>query len=270
MAFADDEKRATLNSIVHPLVARRRAEIIAAVSEDAVVVEDIPLLVETGMAPMFPLVVVVHADMRAASDSSSSVAWTRPTPGRASRRRRPRNSAARSPMCGWTIRACGESWSNSPATCGTTGCCRWHTTYATHCRGADAGPAIHPGRRRRTHRQAPKPLAGTKALRVDHIGSTAVPGLDAKDVIDIQVTVASLDVADEFGDALAHAGYPRVEGITSDMPQPRPAHQPLPYRGSCVVAQAVSRAADPGRPANIHLRVDGGPTSGSRCCSPTG
>ena len=62
-AFVDDEQRAKLNSIVHPLVGRRREEIIAAVSEDAVVVEDIPLLVETGMAPMFPLVVVVTADI---------------------------------------------------------------------------------------------------------------------------------------------------------------------------------------------------------------
>jgi dephospho-CoA kinase len=61
-AFVDDEKRQLLNGIVHPLVARRREEIIAAVSADAVVVEDIPLLVETGLAPMFPLVVVVHAD----------------------------------------------------------------------------------------------------------------------------------------------------------------------------------------------------------------
>lgn len=33
------------------------------------------------------------------------------------------------------------------------------------------------------------------ALRIDHIGSTAVAGLAAKDVIDIQVTVAHLDVA---------------------------------------------------------------------------
>ncbi len=61
-AFVDDEHRATLNGIVHPLVARRRQEILDAVHEDAVVVEDIPLLVETGMAPMFPLVVVVTAD----------------------------------------------------------------------------------------------------------------------------------------------------------------------------------------------------------------
>src|SRR5262249_48093315 len=61
-AFVDDEKRATLNGIVHPLVARRREEILSAVHDDAVVVEDIPLLVETGMAPLFPLVVVVTAD----------------------------------------------------------------------------------------------------------------------------------------------------------------------------------------------------------------
>src|ERR1700754_3804075 len=61
-AFVDDEQRAKLNGIVHPLVGKRREEIIASVAEDAVVVEDIPLLVETGMAPLFPLVVVVSAD----------------------------------------------------------------------------------------------------------------------------------------------------------------------------------------------------------------
>jgi GrpB-like predicted nucleotidyltransferase (UPF0157 family) len=35
---------------------------------------------------------------------------------------------------------------------------------------------------------------GDLALRIDHIGSTSVPGLAAKDVIDIQVTVAELDL----------------------------------------------------------------------------
>ena len=34
---------------------------------------------------------------------------------------------------------------------------------------------------------------GDVAIRIDHIGSTAIPGLAAKDVIDIQVTVADLD-----------------------------------------------------------------------------
>jgi GrpB-like predicted nucleotidyltransferase (UPF0157 family) len=43
---------------------------------------------------------------------------------------------------------------------------------------------------------------GAGALRIDHIGSTAVPGLAAKDVIDIQVTVASLETADAWPDEL--------------------------------------------------------------------
>jgi GrpB-like predicted nucleotidyltransferase (UPF0157 family) len=34
-----------------------------------------------------------------------------------------------------------------------------------------------------------------RALRIDHIGSTAVPGLAAKDIIDVQVTVTALDEA---------------------------------------------------------------------------
>src|SRR5208283_3377552 len=65
-AFRDDEARQKLNGIVHPLVGKRRAEIIASVAAGpaaSVVVEDIPLLVESGMAPLFPLVIVVHADV---------------------------------------------------------------------------------------------------------------------------------------------------------------------------------------------------------------
>ena len=36
-------------------------------------------------------------------------------------------------------------------------------------------------------------LVGHAAIRIDHIGSTAVPGLGGKDVIDIQITVSDLD-----------------------------------------------------------------------------
>src|ERR1700721_2476126 len=61
-AFVGDGAGQKLNGIVHPLVGQRRAEIIASVPQDSVVVEDIPLLVESGMAPLFPLVVVVFAD----------------------------------------------------------------------------------------------------------------------------------------------------------------------------------------------------------------
>ena len=39
---------------------------------------------------------------------------------------------------------------------------------------------------------------GEVALRIDHIGSTAVPGLDAKAVIDVQISVAALEPVDPF------------------------------------------------------------------------
>lgn len=45
------------------------------------------------------------------------------------------------------------------------------------------------------------------ALRIDHVGSTSVPGLDAKPVIDIQISVAALDPETPFRDPIAALGY---------------------------------------------------------------
>lgn len=62
LAFADADARTRLNAIVHPLVSRRSADIVATAPADAVVVHDVPLLVENGLAPAYDVVVVVHAD----------------------------------------------------------------------------------------------------------------------------------------------------------------------------------------------------------------
>jgi dephospho-CoA kinase len=61
IVFADKDALARLNAIVHPLVGARRAEIVAAAPADAVVVDDVPLLVETDAAGAFDLVLVVAA-----------------------------------------------------------------------------------------------------------------------------------------------------------------------------------------------------------------
>ena len=71
IVFADDAARERLNAVVHPEVRRLAAEreaAAAAADPRAVVVHDIPLLVETGDPARFHLVVVVHApaDVRAA------------------------------------------------------------------------------------------------------------------------------------------------------------------------------------------------------------
>ncbi|MFF4354161.1 dephospho-CoA kinase [Streptomyces sp. NPDC001530] len=61
IVFADPQKLAVLNSIVHPLVGARSRELENAASEEAVVVHDVPLLAENGLAPLYDLVVVVDA-----------------------------------------------------------------------------------------------------------------------------------------------------------------------------------------------------------------
>jgi len=59
IVFADPEKLALLNSIVHPLVGARSRELEAAAPDDAVVVHDVPLLAENGLAGLYDLVIVV-------------------------------------------------------------------------------------------------------------------------------------------------------------------------------------------------------------------
>jgi dephospho-CoA kinase len=62
IVFADPEKLAVLNSIVHPLVGARSRELESAAPQDAVVVHDVPLLAENGLAPLYDVVIVVDAD----------------------------------------------------------------------------------------------------------------------------------------------------------------------------------------------------------------
>jgi GrpB-like predicted nucleotidyltransferase (UPF0157 family) len=90
-------------------------------------------------------------------------------------------------------------------------------------------------------------VLGPAALRIDHIGSTAVPGLPAKNVIDIQVSVADLGAAD----GLAAAGFRPFGEIRGD-------HRP-PGNQSAEVQWAKRLFGEPvdERRANIHVRVDG-------------
>lgn len=66
IVFNDDEARQKLNAIVHPAVRaeskRQREQALAADPEHAVIIQDIPLLVETGQAKSYDGVIVVHAN----------------------------------------------------------------------------------------------------------------------------------------------------------------------------------------------------------------
>ena len=91
---------------------------------------------------------------------------------------------------------------------------------------------------------------------IDHIGSTAVPGLVAKDVIDVQVRVPALD-RDGVAAAFTHAGYRR---------RPEPWNNVESTRTGDV-AKLVFAGATHRRLCNIHVRVDGttGATDGLLC-----
>jgi dephospho-CoA kinase len=65
IVFADEDARGRLNAIVHPLVGERTAQLMAAAPAGAVVVYDVPLLVESDLAAGFDFVLVVQADVEA-------------------------------------------------------------------------------------------------------------------------------------------------------------------------------------------------------------
>jgi GrpB-like predicted nucleotidyltransferase (UPF0157 family) len=90
---------------------------------------------------------------------------------------------------------------------------------------------------------------GPLALRIDHIGSTSVPGLSAKDVIDIQITVAALD--ETLIAAMTAIGYTLPEGIWRD-------HRPPGLTGPESDWQKLLFHEPPDqRPTNTHVRVQG-------------
>lgn len=59
VVFADEQARRDLEAIIHPRVRERARQLEAEAAPDAIVVHDVPLLVETGQAGLYDLVVVV-------------------------------------------------------------------------------------------------------------------------------------------------------------------------------------------------------------------
>jgi GrpB-like predicted nucleotidyltransferase (UPF0157 family) len=91
---------------------------------------------------------------------------------------------------------------------------------------------------------------GDTAVGIDHIGSTAVPGLPAKDVIDIQVRVRTLDEV-AINRAFQSIGFRR---------------RPEPWNQTETIGHEQFRKAvfapPPGeRAANIHVRLNGAPNA---------
>lgn len=87
------------------------------------------------------------------------------------------------------------------------------------------------------------------ALRIDHIGSTAVPGLAAKDLVDIQITVQELGFADAWPQELL-PGLVRRGGTLIDH---------IPAGASTSTAAWDKRYWSQFNALHVHVRADGRP-----------
>lgn len=93
-------------------------------------------------------------------------------------------------------------------------------------------------------------VLGSTAVRIDHIGSTSIPELPAKDILDIQITVADLDDP-AIGDRLGSGGYQVREAYGRDN-----------YLGiidpdSPDLRKRYGREPEGARRTHIHIREDG-------------
>ena len=94
---------------------------------------------------------------------------------------------------------------------------------------------------------------GELALRIDHIGSTSVPGLAAKNVIDVQVALKDFSCTSQLVIALGSLGYTLIPHITSD-------HLPPLYQGSETDWEKLMfRPPANQRPTHLHVRALGRP-----------
>jgi dephospho-CoA kinase len=116
---------------------------------------------------------------------------------------------------------------------------------------------------------------GDRMIRADHVGSTAVPGLLARDVLDLQVVVADDDAGAAVVRGARAAGFvpavpPAADGFAGRIPRhaaPPGAHAaqagecPAPPGEDAAPAGArVALTADPGRPARIRVRTAADPS----------
>jgi len=262
--FADSRARADLEAITHPLVAARSAELADAAPPDAVVVHDVPLLVEKSLGSAYHLVVVVGASEPTRLD-------------RLVRLRGMTEADARARIAAQAgdgqRRAAADVWLNNDADPGALleqVDRLWAgrlAGYEANLRtgGASRRPEVPtlvaydptwPAQAERLAARIGAVLVGA-AVAVHHIGSTAVPGMPAKDVVDLQVGVTRLADADRpaLVRSLAVAGFPRA-GPSGRNPTDTPIH---PAGADATWAKRFHLSADPGRVAHVHVREVGGP-----------
>jgi dephospho-CoA kinase len=251
LAFSDPERRRALEAITHPRIAARTRELFGAAPPDAVVVHDVPLLVEKRMGANYHLVLVVDAPEEVRVGRLVGRGLTEHD-ARARIAAQASESERRAAADVWldnsgdpsaVLREVDRLWDERLVP--------FEQNLRAGRRAPSAKTALLSGPDPTWPAQAARLLhriavaAGDRALGLEHVGSTAVPGLPAKDVIDIQLLVESLDVAESLGPSLLAAGFARMPGEWWD-------EEPSGH-----AAKRLHCSCDPARRVNLHVRPPG-------------
>ena len=263
IVFSDPGARMDLEAITHPLIGARTRELLESAAPERILVHDVPLLVEKDMTADYHLTVVIGAeeDIRVARLTGERGFTATDVRGRIAAQA---DDRAR--------RAAADAWLDNN---GTQDALLAQVDALWQDRIVGFNDNLMSGSRSRrpdTPTLLPydeswpleaarligriKSALGDAAVAVEHIGSTSVPGLSAKDVVDLQVGVRRLTDADapEFVKALADKGFPRSGGDENKW------DDALPWIDDVTLWQKrFHGSADPGRIVHLHVREIDGP-----------
>ena len=264
IVFADEQARRDLEAITHPRIRELTAERHAAAPDDAIVVHDMPLLVEGDLAPDYHLTLIV--------DAAQEV--------RIERLKQDRGMTHDAALARVSAQATdAQRYAVADAILDNNGArdqlldqveTLWRERLSPYNDNLLADRGV---RHRNVHIADPDPswptVAGRSIARlrrqlgvaglsgqvvgIEHIGSTSVANLPAKNVIDLQLRVDDLATAGttSFRKALCAAGF--VDG----RPSADTVHEWAPDRQSW--KKYFFHGADPAVVHHLHVRQGGGP-----------
>ncbi|MGW0432722.1 dephospho-CoA kinase [Micromonospora sp. NPDC003197] len=247
VVFGDDAARARLEAITHPRVRARTAQLVAEAPLDAIVVNDVPLLVEVGLAATYHLVIVVETEQAIRIDRLTRNRGMNPE--EAYQRIRAQTSDALRRAAADALLANNGGLDELHAAVDAL----WRDRLVPYERNLRERRAVTTGGPTDGQSEAdptwPAQFArlaarighalGPAAQRIDHVGPTSVAGLPAVDVIEIQVGVDPDATPELLADQLAEAGFPPMSSGTG--------------------TDRRHGSADPGRPVEVRLRPIGSP-----------
>lgn len=255
MVFEDERARIDLEAITHPLVAARCADLLDAAGPDKIVVYDVPLLVENNLGPDYHLVIVTDADARTRVQRLTEERGMREADARA-RMARQASDEQRFAAADVVLpnegsveelhAAVDALWQERLVPFEVN--LRTRTVYRRELPVVSAYDEDWPITAERIGQRLVRAL-GERAPEVEHVGSTAVPGMPGKGAIDLQLGVRELRDADdpEFIATMGALGFPRDDNNRMDHPTGElldPSLWVKRFHGSC----------DPGQIVHVHVR----------------